>query len=104
MNIRKCVMYGAILGIMALSILAAIPVAASDSPVVDRAVNGSFVNPTAGATVSGTVAVDFLGDNSGAKLVKATVAVYLGSTAKVSFTTMTYTSANHWTYNWNTAA
>jgi hypothetical protein len=104
MNIRKCVMYGAILGIMALSILAAIPVAASDSPVVDRAVNGSFVNPTAGATVSGTVAVDFLGDNSGAKLVKATVAVYLGSTAKVSFTTMTYTSANHWTYNWNTVA
>jgi hypothetical protein len=88
---------------MALSILAAIPVAASDSPVT-RAVTGNFVNPTAGATVSGTVAVDFYGVNNGAKLYKANVAVYLGSSAKVSYKTMTFASGNHWTYNWDTTA
>jgi len=94
---------------MLMPIIAAMPTASAaptvtDDVAVSRAVNGNFVNPVAGNTVSGVVAVDFYGDNSGAKLVKATVAVYLGSVAKVSYTTMTYTSGNHWTYNWNTAA
>jgi hypothetical protein len=92
---------------MILPICAAMPVstvASDDGAAVTRAATGSFVNPVSGSTVSGTVAVDFLGSNNGAKLVKATIAVYQGTTVKVSFTTMTYISSNHWGYNWNTAA
>jgi hypothetical protein len=93
---------------MIMPLMAIMPSAAAVTPADDavsaRAATGSFVNPTSGQTVSGVVAVDFLGSNGGVKLTKALIAVYLGSTAKVSYTTMTYTSSNHWSYNWNTVA
>jgi len=99
-----------LLSAMLLPIMAAMPTVSAaptvtdDVTVVSRAVTGNFVYPVAGNTVSGVVVVDFYGVNSGAKLVKATFAVYQGTVAKLSFTTMTFTSDNHWTYNWNTAA
>jgi hypothetical protein len=93
---------------MIMPLMAIMPSAAAvtqeDDSSVARAATGSFVNPTTGQTVSGVVAVDFLGSNGGVKLYKALIAVYLGSSAKVSYTTMTYTSSNHWAYNWNTVA
>jgi hypothetical protein len=97
-----------LLSAMLLPMMATLPSAAvataTDDVVVSRAATGNFVNPTAGQTVSGVVAVDFYGTNGALKLNKATVAVYKGTTAVVSFTTMSDLGSNHWGYNWNTAS
>jgi len=97
-----------LLSAMLMPILASMPTssvsAVADDAAVSRAVTGNFNNPVAGSTVSGVVAVNFYGVNNGVKLTKATVAVYQGTTVKVSFTTMTDLGSNNWGYNWNTAA
>jgi hypothetical protein len=92
---------GLVSGLFLLAIIAALPVFATENsgPV---ARSYSFVNPVAGDTVSGTELIDFLGDYNGAKLVKATVALYKGTTAVFSYRTMSFAGSNHWTYSWDT--
>jgi hypothetical protein len=96
-----------LLSAMLMPILASMPTSSAsvvaDDAAVTRAVNGYFVNPVSGTTVSGVVAVDFYGDNNGAALKKATVAVYKGTTVITNFVSMTNLGSNHWGYNWNTA-
>jgi hypothetical protein len=93
---------------MLMPILAAMPIATDattrDDLVVSRAATGNLVNPVNGDTVSGVVAVDFYGVNGALKLTKATFAVYQGTTAVVSFKTMSDLGSNHWGYSWNTAS
>jgi hypothetical protein len=93
---------------MIMPLMAIMPNVAAAAPADDasaaRAASGNFVNPTSGQTVSGIVAVDFYGTNSGAALKKATVAVYQGTTVITNFVSMTNLGGNHWGYNWNTAS
>jgi hypothetical protein len=99
----------ALLSAMLMPILVAMPIATDattrdDLAFAPRAATGNFVNPVNGQTVSGIVAVDFFGVNGALKLNKATFAVYQGTTAILSFTTMTDLGSNHWGYNWNTVS
>jgi hypothetical protein len=99
----------ALLSAMLMPILAAMPIATDattrdDLVVSSRAATGNFVNPVNGDTVSGVVAVDFYGVNGALKLNKATFAVYQGTTAKLSFKTMSDLGSNHWGYSWNSAS
>jgi hypothetical protein len=93
---------------MIMPLMAIMPNVAAAAPADDasvaRAASGNFVNPTSGQTVSGIVAVDFYGTNSGAALKKATVAVYQGTTVITNFVSMTNLGSDHWGYNWNTAS
>jgi hypothetical protein len=94
---------------MLVPILVAMPIATDastkdDFALASRAATGNFVNPVSGTTVSGVVAVDFYGVNGASKLVKATIAVYKGTTVITNFVTMTSLGSNHWGYNWNTAS
>jgi hypothetical protein len=108
MYIRKIVSL-ILLSAMILPLIAAMPtvsatVTSTDDVEVSRAATGNFVNPTSGQTVSGVVAVDFYGTNSGAALKKATIAVYKGTTVIVNYASMSNLGSNHWGYNWNTAS
>jgi len=99
----------ALLSAMLMPILAAMPIATDattrdDLVVSSRAATGNFVNPVNGDTVSGVVAVDFYGVNGALKLNKATFAVYQGTTAKLSFKTMSDLGSNHWGYSWDSAS